>query len=114
MTNLDPRIGVLNSGKFYAFVNGYDQPEVVGTLEEVETALGLRAAPTKASQPKVGATYIVKVSFQYPAWDEKNGIDYEIQACSKSEAITRARTWARRDGHQTTGKGRITYRAVEA
>jgi hypothetical protein len=43
--NLDPRIGVLNSGVYYAFAHGYNKPETRGTLEEVEIALGLRAAP---------------------------------------------------------------------
>lgn len=44
---LDPRIGVLNSGVHYAFVNGYHQPEFKGTREEVERELGIRApAPT--------------------------------------------------------------------
>lgn len=51
MTHLDPRIGVLNSGVYYAFVNGYHAPEVRGTREEVEIALGLREPPPA---PKTG------------------------------------------------------------
>jgi hypothetical protein len=48
---LDPRIGTLNTAhgvQFYAFVKGYDAPETVGTLGEVEIALGLREAPLSA------------------------------------------------------------------
>lgn len=46
---LDPRIGVLNGGKFYCYPNGNGRPEFVGTLAEVEAALGIR--PTPGSQP---------------------------------------------------------------
>ena len=48
--NLEPRIGRLNSGKFYAFVEGYDKPEFVGTLEEVEIRLGLRQPASKKNR----------------------------------------------------------------
>lgn len=41
---LDPRIGILCSGRFYCFPNGYAAPEFEGTLQEVEVALGLRPA----------------------------------------------------------------------
>lgn len=105
MINLDPRIGTLNSGKFYAFANGYDQPEVIGTLAEVEAALGLRT---------VDQTYTVTIRFQHPAWDEVNGIAYtDISARSKSEAIAIVRNKARNDGHTGTGKGRYTFTAEE-
>ncbi|AFU86755.1 hypothetical protein D869_gp159 [Caulobacter phage CcrRogue] len=50
--NIDPRIGVLNSGVYYAYVNGYHQPETRGTLEEVEIALGVRK-PKPAPAPLV-------------------------------------------------------------
>lgn len=36
---LDPRIGMLNGGRFYAFLDGYDKPETTGPLEEIQRAL---------------------------------------------------------------------------
>lgn len=106
---MDARIGTLNNGQFYAFVNGYDAPEVRGTLEEVEVALGLRAAPVSQ-----GTRYNVTIRFQYPAWDEKDGIVYpDVPARSKSEAIAYVRSQARGDGHTGTGKGRYTFTAEE-
>jgi len=110
MKNLDPRIGTLNSGQLYAFVDGYDVPEVVGTLEEVEAALGIRT--TVAASVSQDARYTVTIRFQYPAWDEKDGIVYEdVLARSKAEAIAWVHTMARGDGHTGTGKGRYTFTA---
>ena len=48
---LDARIGMLNGGRFYCFPNGYGAPEFVGTLEEVEASLGLRAPPSRPLAP---------------------------------------------------------------
>lgn len=109
MTHLHPRVGTLNSGKFYAFANGYDQPEVCGTLEEVEAALGLcrQPAPAAASNDR----FTVTLRFQHPAWDEVRGIDYFIAARTKKEAIEHARVKARNDGHTGAGKGRYTFTA---
>lgn len=57
-------------------------------------------------------TFQVTLRFQFPAWDEVDGITYEIEANSKAEAIDRARREARRDGHTpATGKGRATFSA---
>ena len=60
--------------------------------------------------------YDVTVRFQYPAWDEVNGIVYpEIYARNKAEAIKFARRDAYNDGHVGTGgKGRVTFTATEA
>lgn len=112
-SHLDPRIGTLNSGKFYAFVNGYGKPETIGSLEQVEAALGLRVAPV--SRPaKKSLVWDVKLTFQYPAWDETTGIDYPgIVAKSKSEANANARQEASRDGHLYGGKGRVTFTATK-
>lgn len=111
---IDPRIGALNIGKFYAFVNGYDKPETVGTLEQVETALGLRVATASETAMK-SLVWDVKLTFQYPAWDEVMGIDYPgIVAKSKSEANANARRKASRDGHLCGGKGRVTLTATES
>ena len=60
--------------------------------------------------------YIVTLHYQHPAWDEKGGIPFEVQAKSKTDAIKRARVLADRDG--LTGwaksKGRSTFTATEA
>lgn len=111
---LDPRIGMLNDGRFYAFADGYQNPETVGTLAEVEAALCLRASEPKtvAAEPSAEA-FDVLVSFQFPAWDEVAGILYEgIAARTKAEAIRYARRLAWDDGHTGSGKGRITYKTV--
>lgn len=115
---LDPRIGMLNSGKFYCFPNGNGKPEFMGTLEEVEAALGL---PSTMATPAVLAVkapanrlWNVNLTFQYPAWDEKNGIEYrDIEAVGKGEANAIARRRAYDDGHLCGGKGRATFTATE-
>lgn len=115
--SLDPRIGKLNSGKFYCFPNGYDQPEFIGSLEEVEAALGLRAeppAPKAAGSMLATRLWCVKLTFQYPAWDEEDGIEYhDISASCKSEANAIARRRASNDGHLCGGKERATFTATE-
>lgn len=112
--HLDPRIGVLNSGRYYAYVNGHQNEPVMGTLAEVSQALGLILAPAAARRGKGELlTYNVKMTFQHPAWDEVAGIDYEgIVASSKSEANKKARRLAERDGH-VYGRGRIFFKATE-
>lgn len=59
-------------------------------------------------------TYEVTLTFKHPSWDEKDGIQYEIDARSKGDAIKRARRQAYDDGH-TVGL-RVTefsFRAVD-
>jgi len=60
--------------------------------------------------------YIVTLRFKFPAWDEKNGIPFEVQAKSKSDAVKKARLQAERDGHsgQSKSKGSSTFTATEA
>lgn len=112
---MDPRIGVLNSGKCYAYVNGYHAEPVMGTLAEVEIALGIRQPePAKAAraEPK---TYNVLMTFECPAWDEVDGIRYDgIIASSKAEANQRARRQAMDDGHAVGNRGRYWFTATEA
>lgn len=58
--------------------------------------------------------FLVTLRFQYPAWDEKDGIVYRISAKDRAQAIRYARRQASDDGH-TSGMacvhGRTTYRA---
>lgn len=116
--NLDPRIGTLNGGKFYAFAQGYDKPEVVGTLPEVMAALGLpaEAAAKPAAAAAPGAQmqeWTVTLRFQHPAWDEIDGYVYAVIAPTKSAAIVEARKRAADDGHAIGGRGRYWFTAVE-
>lgn len=113
---MHPAIGLLSSGKCYSYVNGYHMEPIMGTLAEVEAALGIRsAAPSpEQSAPITACTYTVTLTFQYPAWDEVNGIQYrEIRANSRSEANAIARSMADRDGHLCSGKGRYFFKAAE-
>lgn len=97
---MNAQIGQLNGGKFYAYIDGYNAEPFIGTLEEVEAALGLHKTPI------IRKTYIVTIRFQYPAWDEVDGIEYAgILAASKSEAIAKVRKMARHDGHLGRVKG---------
>lgn len=110
---LDSRIGMLNSGRFYAFANGYDKPETVGTLREVEQALGIAKAPS-GKAAKTCKTYDVVMRFEYPAWDEVDGLSYpDIRAISKADANQQARSMAKRDGNAIGGCGRYTFSATE-
>lgn len=56
--------------------------------------------------------YTVTLRFQYPAWDEKNGIPFTVTAKTKAEAIQQARRQAFNDGHLCGGKGRVTFTAT--
>lgn len=92
--NIDPRIGTLANGQFYAFANGYDQAETRGTLEQVEIALGLRAAAVvvKAAAKKV-RRYIVKMTHAayYAGGARMDGAEVEIDAATSAQAISEAR-----------------------
>lgn len=104
---MDARIGQLNSGKFYAYIDGYNAEPFIGTLEEVQVALGLHKTPTARK------VYTITIRFQYPAWDEVDGIEYAgIVAGSKSEAIAKVRKMALHDGHLGRAKGRAWLTAT--
>lgn len=110
---LDPRIGVLSSGQFYAFAQGYDKPETVGTLQTVEQALGI-AKVRGAKAVKAHKTFDVVMRFEHPAWDEVDGITYPgIGATGKADANKQVRSMAERDGHAIGGRGRYTFKATE-
>jgi hypothetical protein len=110
---MDPRIGMLNSGRCYAYVNGYHNEPFNGTLLEVHAALGLAQVARTKSPAKALRTYDVKLTFKHPAWDEVDGIDYQgIVASSKSDANKAARRQAERDGH-VYGRGPVYFRATE-
>lgn len=94
--NLDPRIGTLNNGTYYAFVNGYGKPETRGTLAEVELALGIRvkvAAPATAKRQTLHA-YTVTVTptmTTYGSHGTSGEYTVELTARTAAEAIKQAR-----------------------
>lgn len=105
--------------RYYAFVNGYHMPAFEGTLAAVEERLGLRAPPSETKRSAAGRPPLkewdVTMHFQYPAWDEVNGILYRgISARTKSEANKAAASQAFSDGHAVGGRGRYWFTAVEA
>jgi len=122
---MHPAIGQLSNGMYYSFIHGHDAEPFMGTLEQVEVKMGLRQASTpgaraelhavpQAEDEPAGRTYTVTLMFQYPAWDEVDGIKYrDIQAASKSEANSIARKMAGQDGHLGLGKGRTAFVATE-
>ncbi len=57
--------------------------------------------------------YDVTLRFQYPAWDEQDGILYIVDALSRAAAIRIARRQAERDGHTGGGRGRYWFSALE-
>lgn len=115
--HMDPRIGVLNSGVHYAFVNGYDQPEVRGTREQVEHALGLRPAPAARRLPSlklyevtVTPSVVGHSSSGYGGGSMVHGAyTVEVTAPTASDAITQARRAYRNEEGRFAPKA--TYRA---
>lgn len=55
----------------------------------------------------------ITLIFQFPAWDEVDGIDYFFSAKNKTDAIKQARRQAEHDGHAIGGRGRYWFKAVE-
>lgn len=49
--------------------------------------------------PTVFKSYQVLMTFKYPAWDEKNGVTFDVRARSKAEAVKAARRQASDEGH---------------
>ncbi|GEM_PF-4107510 len=96
MNHLDPRIGTLNSGKFYAFAHGYDKPETIGSLEEVEIALGLRTAPAKPAKMVAKREYRDYVVTMTQGGEDTETVEF---AKSAAQAISKARQfWNAQDG----------------
>lgn len=55
----------------------------------------------------------VTMTFQFPAWDEVNGIEYLMTGNTKADAVKSARRQAENDGHAVGGRGKYWFRAVE-
>lgn len=54
--------------------------------------------------------YVVTLRFKFPAWDERDGLRYNVRATGKADAIRRAKSQANADGH-LIGRGRYTFTA---
>lgn len=58
--------------------------------------------------------YVVTLYFQAPAYDERSGIPFIVNASNKREAVERARRESERNGHTPcVGKGRYKFVARE-
>jgi hypothetical protein len=58
--------------------------------------------------------YIVTMRFQFPAWDEKDGIEFEVSAANKREANAKGRRQAKDAGHARANRGLYWFKATEA
>lgn len=93
MNQIDARIGQLGSGKFYAYANGYNAEPTIGTLEEVEVALGLKAAqpkPTATKAKPAARQYEVTVTPKFSDW-RSGQYTTIITAKDRASAISKAR-----------------------
>lgn len=60
------------------------------------------------------STFTVILRFQYPSWDERNGVRFEVRARTKNEAIKYAKVQAERAGYiggHAASVGRATFKA---
>ena len=104
---LDPRIGKLNSGKYYCYPDGNGKPEFIGTLEDVEAKLGIRSAPAKQAEqqpakPSSLKEYEVTVTpriVTYGSHGATTESTMTVHAKTSSEAISKARAMVRDGGH---------------
>lgn len=117
---MHPAIGILiRNGKevYYAYVNGYNQEPVEDTLESLESILagnGPIVEDRQAAKNDGLTTYTVTLRFEFPAWDEADGLVYrDIVARSRKDANEQVRRMARDDGHIAGGKGRVWLSAEE-
>jgi len=111
---MNPRIGKLSSGKFYAFLNGYsNEPTYAATSEELEAILAgeVVAAPQVAVKlmAKKSKMYAVVASLTSPSC-YNTAYNIEVVASTKVEAVSRARKMVQGLGH-TRQDGGLIYTA---
>lgn len=58
--------------------------------------------------------YTVIVTVQYPSWNERDGIEFSVEATCKAEAIRKARRENAIGGQVHSQQGRAVWRAIEA
>jgi len=127
---MDPRIGMFcnaqgmfGKGQYYCYPDqSYNAEPFSGSLAECEIALGLEPTQPEevsndsgpSAEGDEGMLFTVTLRFQYPAWDDVDGIPYpDIAADSKQEANDIVRRIAMIDGHLGAGKGRCWFSAVQ-
>lgn len=98
---MDPRIKQLESGKFRTYVKGCPNP-VIGTLRDVEDALGLPRSPEAVAAKALPADqlFTVRISFQHSTAGDGGDLKFEdIKADCEIEAYSNARLKAIQDGY---------------
>jgi hypothetical protein len=111
---MDPRIKQLESGKFYAYVKGCPNP-VIGTLRDVEDALGLPRSLEAVAAKALPADklFTVRITFQHSTAGDGGDLKYEdIEAGCEIEAYSNARLKAIRDGHRVKLNGFSSFVAT--
>ena len=108
-SNLDPRIGYLNSGKFYAYV-GEARDEVMGTREHVEAALGLapKSNPINVRARRTMRDFVVSVTPKFVSWNVQP-YEVTVSAHDRDDAIRQARAEYQENTQWTNGAA--SYRA---
>lgn len=97
---LDQRIGILSDGRCYAFVNGYDQPETIGTRVEIERALGLVPPPPERKALRRYAVTVTPLVVVYTGRHAGGEYVVEVIATKASEAIKKVRQQRREEEGQ--------------
>jgi len=113
---MDPRIGLIcrdGISVYYAFLDGPDKPPLEGTLEEVESALGLHPAEQKNVPAKqLLREFIVTVTPSMRVYAGPAALDQyqkSVWACSHAQAIRATREERREiEGRHAVS---ATYRA---
>lgn len=112
-SQLDPRIRPLLNDKYYAYTGPGASDIAVGTMEQVETALGIRRPmPVQKKEGKKQSVYTVTIEIQNPAKDAPKQVKYQgITAGSKRDAINQAQRQAETDGILKMENGCIVFSA---
>lgn len=110
---MDPRIKRLEGGKFYTYVGGCPNA-VIGTLRDVEDALGLPCSPeVSAKALPADKLYTVRITFQHSTGGSGGNLKYEgIKAGCEIEAYSNARLKAIQDGYRSKLNGFSSFSAT--
>lgn len=94
---------------------GQRKPETVGSgpLQSEDLQEPQPTYPAVPMDKPANKKYTVTINKQSPSYDEKNGISYDIEAKTKTDAIRYARRQATDDGHVGTGQGKYSISALE-
>ncbi len=115
---MDGRIGIIQRGEkqvFYGFLNDKFESMIErDTPEEVLAVLDGRVAPIRVKRGKVrrpDVDFVVTLTVRFPAWDEVDGIKFDVVASTVKEAIKAAKRQAELAGFDRhSGKKTFTAR----